>query len=92
MSANLSLTGGSVGPIRRRRFLPNGELERDFVGRATTPVFLNEAERKRSITVVGKSVRVISRSLTADTNTNISVTGNQSAYNQHISIGKSRPK
>jgi hypothetical protein len=84
--ANLSLTGGSVGPIRRRRFLPGGELERDFVGRATTPVFLNEAERKRSITVVGKSVRVISRSLTADTNTNISVTGNQSGAQSTITV------
>ena len=31
--ANLSLSGGSSPkPIRRRRFLPNGDLERDFVG------------------------------------------------------------
>ena len=52
----------------------------------TTPVFLNEAERKRSITVVGKSVRVISRSLTADTNTNISVTGNQSGAQSTITV------
>ena len=83
--ANLSLSGGSVAP-RRRRFLPNGDLEQDFIGRATTPVFLNEAERKRSITVVGKSVRVISRSLTANTNTNISVTGNQSGAQSTISV------
>ena len=53
---------------------------------ATTPVFLNEAERKRSITVVGKSVRVISRSLTTLTNTNISVTGNQSGAQSTISV------
>jgi len=82
--ANLSLSGGSIAP--RRRFLPGGELEQDFVGRATTPVFLNEAERKRSITVVGKSVRVISRSLTTLTNTNISVTGNQSGAQSTISV------
>ena len=83
--ANLSLSGGAVA-APRRRFLPNGELEQDFVGRATTPVFLNEAERKRSISVVGSSVRVISRSLTTDTNTNISVTGNQSGAQSTISV------
>jgi len=83
--ANLSLSGGAVS-APRRKFLPNGELERDFIGRATTPVFLNEAERKRSITVVGKSVRVISRSLTALTNTNLSVTGNQSGAQFTISV------
>ena len=83
--ANLSLSGGAVS-APRRKFLPNGELERDFIGRATTPVFLNEAERKRSITVVGKSVRVISRSLTTDTNTNLSVTGNQSGAQRTISV------
>ena len=83
--ANLSLSGGAVA-APRRRFLPGGELEQDFVGRATTPVFLNEAERKRSITVVGKSVRVISRSLTTLTNTNISVTGNQSGAQSTISV------
>ncbi len=84
--ANLSLTGGS-GPIRRvQKMLPNGELETDFRGRATTPVFLNESERKRSITVVGKSVRVISRSLTTLTNTNLSVTGYQSGANFTISL------
>ncbi len=66
---------------RSRSFNPDLlDDSRDFIigNGVTTPVFLNEAERKRSISVVGKSVRVISRSLTADTNTNISVTGNQS--------------
>ena len=42
---------------------------------ATTPVFLNEEERKRSITLQGKSVNLVSRSVTADTSTNITVTG-----------------
>ena len=42
---------------------------------ATTPVFLNEEERKRSITLQGKSVNLGSRSVTADTSTNITVTG-----------------
>ena len=83
--ANLSLSGGAVAP-RQRRFLPNGELEQDFGGRATTPIFLNESERKRSISVVGKSVRVISRSLTTLTNSNLSVTGNQSGAQFTISL------
>ena len=72
--------------VTKVSLIVSNELERDFVGRATTPVFLNEAERKRSITVVGKSVRVISRSLTADTNTNISVTGNQSGAQSTITV------
>ena len=42
---------------------------------ATTPVFLNEEERKRSITLQGKSVNLVSRSVTADTSPNITVTG-----------------
>jgi len=57
-----------------------------FAKEATTSIFLNEAERKRSISVVGSSVRVISRSLTTDTNTNISVTGNQSGAQSTISV------
>ena len=81
--ANLTLS--SRGSSTRR--LPNGRLESDFInGGATTPVFLNEAERKRSVTVVGKSVRVISRSLTTLTNTNLSVTGNQTGAQFTIPI------
>jgi hypothetical protein len=87
--ANLTLSGtvSTPKPIQqappRRRAIDDVPIRReddliDFGSGVTTPVFLNEAERKRSISVVGKSVRVISRSLTADTNTNISVTGNQS--------------
>jgi hypothetical protein len=81
--ANLSLSGGGGGG----RTLPNGRLEQDFINAgATTPVFLNEAERKRSISVVGKSVRVISRSLTTLTNTNLSVTGNSSGAQFTVAI------
>tara|TARA_Y100000361_G_scaffold42287_1_gene36327 strand:+ start:3421 stop:4179 length:759 start_codon:yes stop_codon:yes gene_type:complete len=42
---------------------------------ATTPVFLNEEERKRSITLTGSKVNVVSRSVTANTATNLTVTG-----------------
>ena len=74
--ANISLTGG--GNVRK---------EQDFINAgATTPVFMNEAERKRSISVVGKSVRVISRSLTTLTNTNLSVTGNSSGAQFTVAI------
>ncbi len=74
--ANISLTGG--GSVSK---------EQDFINAgATTPVFMNEAERKRSISVVGKSVRVISRSLTTLTNTNLSVTGNSSGAQFTVAI------
>ena len=95
--ANLTLSGtvSTPKPIQqappRRRAIDDVPIRReddliDFGSGVTTPVFLNEAERKRSITVVGKSVRVISRSLTADTNTNISVTGNQSGAQSTITV------
>ena len=57
-----------------------------FAKEATTSIFLNEAEKKRSISTIGRSVRVISRSLTADTNTNLSVTGNQPGAQRTISV------
>ena len=72
----------SLADIERNpalRFIQK-ELEEDIaeiavnVG-ATTPVFLNEEERKRSITIQGKSINLVSRSVTADTSTNLTVTG-----------------
>ena len=42
---------------------------------ATTPVFLNEEERKRSITLTGQKVNVVSRSITTQTSTNLNVVG-----------------
>lgn len=57
--------------------MPDGTLEEDFVIKSgtTTPVFLNETERKRSITITGQSVNVISRSITSQTSTNVTVIG-----------------
>ena len=60
------------------RFLPDGRLDEDFAfgkDRVTTPVFLNETERKRSITITSKSVNIIARSITAQTLTNVTVVG-----------------
>ena len=90
--ANLTLSGTTASPTipQRRRDIPD-ELSRegdlvDFGSGVTTPIFTNEDERKRSISVVGKSVRVISRSLTTLTNTNLSVTGNQTGAQFTIAL------
>ena len=83
--ANLSPVGlGSNAPIRQS--IGGGGITKEGFPmsmapggrRATTPIFLNEGERKRSITVTAKSVNVISRSITAQTSTNITVVGNNS--------------
>ena len=42
---------------------------------ATTPVFLNEEERKKSVTLTGSKVNVVSRSITTQTSTNLTVVG-----------------
>jgi hypothetical protein len=42
---------------------------------ATTPVFLNEEERKKSITLTGNKVNVVSRNITSVTSTNLTVVG-----------------
>jgi hypothetical protein len=85
--ANLTVVGSgkpipSVKPgVAEGPFMAGALLQE-----ATTPVFMNEQERKRSITLVGKSCRVISRSLTTATNTNLSVTGNQTGAQFTISV------
>jgi len=72
-----SAGGGNVNATTPPRRLPDGSLEDDFLVKSgtTTPVFLNESERKRSITITGKSVNVISRSITTQTSTNVTVIG-----------------
>ena len=76
--------GGSVAPFQVTKA---GGIDKfdDPVLKAPA-VFLNDEEAKRSITTVGKSVRIISRSLTTLTNTNLSVTGNQTGANFTISV------
>ena len=72
-----SAGGGSVNAAVPPKRLPTGEIEDDFLVKSgtTTPVFLNESERKRSITITGKSVNVIARSITTQTSTNVTVIG-----------------
>jgi len=74
----LTSAGGSSSQTQTQvKRLPDGTLEEDFVIKSgtTTPVFLNETERKRSITITGQSVNVISRSITSQTSTNVTVIG-----------------
>jgi hypothetical protein len=42
---------------------------------ATTPVFVNEDERKKSITLTGNKINVVSRNITTSTNTNLTIIG-----------------
>jgi len=92
--ANISRTGFSdVIPQedRRRprsRFGRGGDViqELDFATGITTPVFLNESERKRSITITGKSVNVIARSITSETSTNVTVVGNDTGATFNLPI------
>ena len=61
---------------RERGLLPDGTIDPDFLApRATTPVFLNEVERKRSITITAKSVNIIARSILTETTTNVTIVG-----------------
>ena len=53
---------------------------------ATTPVFLNEEERKRSITLSGHSVNLVSRSVTTDTSTNITVVGLSTGATYNVAV------
>ena len=75
ISPIVARSGDPLGerPIERR--LPDGSLEEDFLSRATTPVFLNEAERKRSITITSKAVNIIARSITSQQSTNVTIVG-----------------
>jgi len=53
---------------------------------ATTPVFLNEEERKKSITLTGNKVNVVSRNITTETSTNLTIVGVDSGAIQNIVI------
>jgi len=68
--------------------MPDGSLEEDFLSRATTPVFLNEAERKRSITITSKAVNIIARSITSQQSTNVTIVGldTGATYNLPITV------
>ena len=54
-----------------------GEGAEVNVAGATTPIFLSEEEKKRSITVVAQRVNITSRSLTSVIKTQLTVIGNK---------------
>jgi len=72
-------------------------LEDDFIIRkeiedlqvntgATTPVFVAEEERKRAITVTGKSMNIVSRSVTTQSSTNVTVVGLDSGATFNVAV------
>ena len=87
--ANLSVRSEALtpAPLPRRAGEPIREVD-DLPIRTgvTTPVFLNESERKRSITITGKSVNVIARSITSQTSTNVTIVGNESGATFNLPI------
>ncbi len=88
ISPIVARSGDPLGgrPLERR--MPDGSLEEDFLSRATTPVFLNEAERKRSITITSKAVNIIARSITSQQSTNVTIVGldTGATYNLPITV------
>jgi len=89
----------AFNPASAAKFLPSGVLEEDFLKDieqdiadlqmntgATTPVFLNEEERKSSITITGRSVNVVSRSVTTDTSTNVTVIGLDTGATYNVAV------
>ena len=52
----------------------------------TVPVFLSDADRKRSTTVVGKTVNVISRATTSTITTQMTIFGNDSGASKTITV------
>ena len=90
---------GAFSAASAAKFLPSGVLEADFLKDieqdiadlqmntgATTPVFLNEEERKSSITITGKSVNVVSRSVTTDTSTNVTIIGLDTGATYNVAV------
>jgi len=74
-------------PLLDEDFLIAKEIEDLQVNTgATTPVFVNEEERKRSITLTGKSVNLVSRSVTTDTSTNVTVIGLDSGATFNVAV------
>jgi len=88
ISPIVARSGDPLGERPLERRLPDGSLEEDFLSRATTPVFLNEAERKRSITITSKAVNIIARSITSQQSTNVTIVGldTGATYNLPITV------
>jgi hypothetical protein len=83
-------SAGAAGRLGATAFLDEMEdmeiADLQFNAGATTPVFLNEEERKSSITITGKSVNVVSRSVTSDTSTNVTVIGLDTGATYNVAV------
>ena len=65
---------GALGVHKIKWVAKGGEV---LTTGATTPVFLSDTERKKSITVIGNSFNLISRSTSATIVTQITIHGNE---------------
>ena len=84
---NSKFSAGILPPPLQEEFLVQQEIEDlQFNTGATTPVFVNEEERKSSITLSGKSVNLVSRSVTTDTSTNVTVIGLDSGATFNVAV------
>lgn len=92
-----ALKRGGAGALAEVSFAPPQIRELDIIQEeeiiaiqnnvgATTPVFTNEEERKRSITLQGQSVNLISRDVTSETSTTVTVTGLSTGASHVISV------
>ena len=57
-----------------------------FEDGATTTVFLNDEEQKKSTTLTGKSIKLIARSINSTTTTNVTIIGNGSGATVNIPV------
>ena len=82
-----NLRSGNARPLLNLDIIQEEELIaiQNNVG-ATTPVFLNEEERKRSITLQGHSVELVARDVTSETSTTVTVTGLSTGATHVISV------
>lgn len=84
---NSKFSSGILPPPLQEEFLVQQEIEDlQFNTGATTPVFVNEEERKSSITLTGNSVNLVSRSVTTDTSTNVTVIGLDSGATFNVAV------
>lgn len=85
-----AFSAGAVGKLGATAFLDEMDMldiaDLQFNAGATTPVFLNEEERKSSISITGKSVNVVSRSVTTDTSTNVTIVGLDTGATYNVAV------
>ena len=84
--ANITPIGVSAPRPQVGRELSREGDSLSFDRGATTPVFLNEGEKKKSVTITASAVNVISKSITTQTTTNITVVGTETGATFNLPI------